>query len=425
MAFPKPLSPSPLLITHVMSTITKPVENDMAEFVTTLGFPSWGTIEHPCPLCFCTKGDWDRIAGLSPVSLPWLIKTFAAYEAACALCERWVTLATMSLLYRVRAALEYDKRKGSKASRGRALKTDIPELGLLAGDRLEPHPTMPDVGVIDDFKAVPVTLLFWRRSEETQARHRNPLFDALLGITPEEIFVPDWLHSLSLGVYKRTIIEAWHKMFGFNVFDVDASQRAVHHVFIESCVGALREKLFQWYRTEEAAKRKHTRVQLLTVGMVGLSSGHQLGSHGSETNGLLLFTNSLLAEFSARIPDAQWKYHMTNAMSSLVANHHIIKEYRKGMLPIQQTQQFTENWKRHVQSIRALELNFTPKHHQVAHMCNKMLKYGSPHAWGTWVEEGENHEVALMGGHAHRSVWARRLLTEHRVARGVRRRTNR
>ena len=418
--FPKPFSPS-----HVMSMITKLVENDMAEFVSTLGFPSWATIADPCPLCFCTKHDWDRITGLSPVSLPWPIKTFADYQAACASCERWVTLTTMSLLYRVRAALAYDKRKCTEASRGRALTIDIPELGLVKGDRLEPHPNMPDVGVIDGFKTAPVTLLFWRRKEETQARHRNPLFDADLGITPEEILVPDWLHCFSLGVYKRTISEVWHKLFEMNVFDVDASQRAVHHVFIESCVGVVRERLFQWYREEEAAHRTHTRVQLLTVGMVGLSSGHQLGSHGSETNGLLLFTNSLLAEFSARIPDAQWRYHATNAMSSLVANHQIIKEYRKGMLPIQKTQQFAENWKRHVQSLRALEINFTPKHHQVAHMVHKMLKYGSPHAWGTWVEEGENHEVALMGGHAHRSVWARRLLTEHRVARGVRRRTNR
>ena len=199
----------------------------------------------------------------------------------------------------------------------------------------------------------------------------------------------------------------------------------MHHVFVESCVARLRERLFEWYRSEAIAKRKHTRVQALTNGMVGLSQSHPLGSHGSETNGLLFFTHSLLAEFSERITDAHLKRHMTNAVSALVANHNIIKEFRKGMVPTPQTQQFAENWKRHVHALRALEITFTPKHHQVAHMVHKMMKYGTPHDWGTWVEEGQNHEVAIMGAHAHRSIWTRRLLTEHRAARGVRRRTNR
>ena len=206
---------------------------------------------------------------------------------------------------------------------------------------------------------------------------------------------------------------------------VDESQRSVHHVFIESCVGRLRERLFAWYRAEAAADRHHTRVQSLTKGMVGLSPNHQLGSHGSETNGLLFFTHSLLAEFSEKILDPHCKLHMTNAVSTLMANHMILKEFRKGMLPTPQTQQFADNWKKHVQAMRALGVAFTPKHHQVAHMVHKLLKYGSPHDWGTWVEEGENHDVAIMGAHAHRSVWTRRLLTEHRAARGVRRRTNR
>ena len=213
-------------------------------------------------------------------------KTFAHYQAACAQCERWVIVPTIALLYRLRAALHYDKRKAVNAGRGRVLKVDLPELQLLAGDRLEPHEKMPDVGVIDDCKTAPIELLFWRRSCETIARHRNPLFDEDLGITPENIFVPDWLHSLSLGVYKRIINVAWHRFFEMNMFDVDELQRSVRHVFVESCVLRLREKLFAWYRTEAIAGRNHTRVQNLTAGMVGLSQDHQLGSHGSETNGL-------------------------------------------------------------------------------------------------------------------------------------------
>ena len=191
------------------------------EFVTTFGFPSWKTIEHPCPLCWCTRRDWDRIAGLSPLSLPWASKTWADYVSACRSCERWVVVATLAQLYRLRAALFYDKRKGTHASRGRALRVALPELQLLAGDRLEPHPSMPDVGVIDHC-TVPIELLFWRPSCESMTRHRNPLFDEDLGITPEETFVPDWLHCFSLGVYQRIISWVWHKLFEMNVFDVSS-----------------------------------------------------------------------------------------------------------------------------------------------------------------------------------------------------------
>ena len=194
----------------------------MMEFVTTFGFPSWKTIEHPCPLCHCTRRDWDKIIGLSPLALPWPSKTWADYVSACRSCERWVVVTTLAQLYRLRAALFYDKRKANTASRGRALRVDIPDLQLLAGDRLEPHPKMPDVGAIDNFKAVPIELLFWRRSCETMTRHRNPLFDEDLGITAEETFVPDWLHALSLGVYQRIISWVWHKLFEINVFDVSS-----------------------------------------------------------------------------------------------------------------------------------------------------------------------------------------------------------
>ena len=29
-------------------------KEDMMEFITTFGFPSWGTVAYPCPLCVCT-----------------------------------------------------------------------------------------------------------------------------------------------------------------------------------------------------------------------------------------------------------------------------------------------------------------------------------------------------------------------------------
>ena len=118
-------------------------KQDMQEFITTFGFPSFHTIQHPCALCFCTKDDWGHIAGLSPLSLPWQEKTMVDYSNACDRCEHWIVVKSMQLLIKIRAALFYDKSK--KGSRGRSLRLAVPEVNLLAGDRLEPSPQMPDV----------------------------------------------------------------------------------------------------------------------------------------------------------------------------------------------------------------------------------------------------------------------------------------
>ena len=62
-------------------------------------------------------------------------------------------------------SLYYDKRQ--TGSRGRALRVAIPELALEAGFRLEPTPTMPDVGeAVDNNSTADSTLVFWDRSKE-------------------------------------------------------------------------------------------------------------------------------------------------------------------------------------------------------------------------------------------------------------------
>ena len=280
-----------------------------------------------------------------------------------------------------------------------------------------------NVGALDDITSVSpegLKLLFWRHADATLTHHRNPLFNASLGITPEDVLVPDWLHTLSLGVYKRIIAFVWHTLFTFNIFDVDGC--AVKHVFLRACVDALRGKLFAWYKDEASAGRNHAKVQALTVGMVGESERHLLGSWGAETNGLLFFTRYLLVEFGEKVPDRRLLHHMNSGVTSLISIHDIIKQFPRGPLPLPKIQEFADNWKQHLQACRGLALQFTPKHHQMAHMVRKLIKCGSPHLWGTWREESENHEVAIMAAHSHRSVWAWRVLVEHRLAHGVRRR---
>eukprot|EP00969_Alexandrium_andersonii_P050824 2233455-Alexandrium_andersonii.AAC.1 len=45
----------------------------------------------------------------------------------------------------------------------------------------------------------PCQVLFWRPSRETLVRHRCPLWDATIGLTPSRVLAVDMLHTYYLG----------------------------------------------------------------------------------------------------------------------------------------------------------------------------------------------------------------------------------
>jgi hypothetical protein len=389
---------------------------DMMEFSGSFGFPGHASHEAPCPTCFCNIRDMYKCVGLSAVRLPWTLKSLRLYLDSCAACETTVTV-TPAQRRQIRMSLRYDKR--SAGSRGRALCVDVPELALKAGDRLEPTPTMPDVAAaVDNNSPADGTLTFWRRSNETITLRRNPIFSDETGITPD-VFVPDWLHCLSLGIYKRWINWVWHALFDSNAFNVDRVHASTADSFLQMCVALLKEQLFQWYGAEKAAGRNHARVQTLTPGMVGESADSELGSWGAETNGLLFFTEHLLEKYGACLEPLQMQ-RLVRGTSSLVGIHRLIKTHTKGSLPPVQIQEFVDHWKTHMHTLKQLGMDMRPKHHQMAHMVNKLLSDGNPHLWSTWVDESENHELGQLALRSHRSVWAWKVLANHRRSYGIR-----
>ena len=92
--------------------------------------------------------------------------------------------------------MRYDKRK--TGFKGLCLTENvlINNVQLKENDRLEPSETLPDVGAIfDDIDKFPIDVTFWRSSLETLTRHRNPIFDQEIGITPQRSLTADVLHA--------------------------------------------------------------------------------------------------------------------------------------------------------------------------------------------------------------------------------------
>ena len=269
------------------------VKNDMMEYVTNFGLPSWSDSGNPCPLCKCTKQTWSTTVGLSVLSLPWPEKDFADYNAACEACEHWVVIPNADMHTRIRAALRYDKSKGrsdKKDARGRALVTAIPELGLQQGDRLEPHAGLPDVALFD--KLPPGSrVLFWRRQAETMCRRRNPLFSTETGIVPNRVLMQDWLHCLVLGPFKDYLAVLFHRLVDVNGFGVGSQD---HHARVQESVGRVASLYYPWIEQQAAAGRQYAPAPRLSADTFGYSESHTLNLFGEETKGMMCFSPVLL-----------------------------------------------------------------------------------------------------------------------------------
>ena len=171
-------------------------KGDWAEYNTTMGFPSWQDALRPCFECNAFQPTMYQFSRVTLFDQPWRENAQGDYEATRARCELHVRIGTRALLVKVSTHLRYDKRSGGP--KGRCLIRDLPELGLLQDDRLEPTPELRDVGALEDM-CTPCVATFWRPSLETVTRHRNPVFGNAWVLTPRNMTI-DLLHGLNLGV---------------------------------------------------------------------------------------------------------------------------------------------------------------------------------------------------------------------------------
>eukprot|EP00969_Alexandrium_andersonii_P292458 12925997-Alexandrium_andersonii.AAC.1 len=85
--------------------------------------------------------------------MPALVSTQEHYEAACRRCEIRVVIRNEEDKRKIEKLLRYDKRPDG--ARGRALLSDIPEMKLKAGDRLEPFAGLRDVSAFEGLEEFP------------------------------------------------------------------------------------------------------------------------------------------------------------------------------------------------------------------------------------------------------------------------------
>jgi hypothetical protein len=268
------------------------IKGDWAEYAHTLGFPTWGDGMRPCYKCNSFgDGLFDTVSHTTD-ALSWRCNGDNDYEDACLRCEHRVRIVDEATRQGVIRVLRPDKRE--HGSHGLALVTALPTLGLEANDRLEPSDELPDVCALET-ATLPCTVVFWRRSDDSLARHRNPLFCPELGLTPNQCLTTDTLHAMYFGPMKSWCTAAlWFIVLSgfYGVIGTVAENTA-------AALLAMRHDLMQWYKASAVEFPNLTRLSDLTPKMVGTRTQRKCKTKAAETWGLMLF---LLSVFEQSLP---------------------------------------------------------------------------------------------------------------------------
>ena len=216
--------------------------------------------------------------------MPLPNKSFADYDNGCKACEINVVLTAPIDVEIIRLCLYYDKR--SDGSAGRALRNDLDQFNLKKGDRLEPSLELMDVSEFECIETFPKTVVFWRPSDETCAKHRNPIFNATLGTSPGMTLGQDWLHILSLGVFQDYAMGVVHDLVRANAWLLEETTAEAK---IQVSARLLTSELKMWYKSECRNGRNPTNIGDITYKMLGTWDKPCLKLKGSETNHFVRF----------------------------------------------------------------------------------------------------------------------------------------
>ena len=240
-------------------------KGDWVEYASTLGFPGHGDGTRPCFCCNASGANLYRWRAATPMALPWRANTDDDYFEACQRCEIHVLLRTADKHAQLALWLRFDQR--DQGSHGLALERDFPELLLVRGDRLEPNPHLPNVGDFWSLSRFPRPILFLAPSSETLTRHRNPMFDRSIGITPRRCLTADTLHAIYLGILQRYCRESMWLILRSGLWGAIGTMDER----IKRDASACRTQLDHWYRQRRGLYPDEglTRISRMTKGRVG------------------------------------------------------------------------------------------------------------------------------------------------------------
>lgn len=358
------------------------IKGDWAEYASTFGFPTWNDSLRPCFACNASLRNLYRIEGITPVGLFWRTNRDGDYFASCRRCEAHVVI-DKRMHRDIVSLLEHDRRQGG--NRGRCMRADYSPAGLVQGDRLEPSRFLPDPGNFEGITQFPMPVVFWRRSLETMSRHRNPIFQADLGVTPMRSLTIDALHAVFLGVMLAFAKHALWFMLEQGVW----AKRATTDETVEVSALVITSQLRGFYRKrhEQNPAEMLTRVSSFGQKTIGAWHDRKLRTKGAETWGVLLFLVEALRANKARLgQDGQRLFVAGQSLKELIE----LWQMCGATMTVAQVQNSFDMWLRHLRCTEGMPDLEIPKRHLVTHLLGNMAFQGCPHRYSNWLDESLN-----------------------------------
>ena len=376
------------------------IRADWPGFVLPMGLRTCSHKSCPCPFCKTTKSNMNDLSRLSLHSGPAQHYTNEEYRLEKRARERCVTVTSVEARRLVLASLHFEKRK-----RGRALRWDIPELGLLKGDRLTPTETFPGPWLFD-VAPLPIVCTFWRFEDDSRMVHASPLMD-IEGVEPSSYAI-DILHTWSLGPVQRFTAHVFWVLLQSDAWGVRRlSPWLVADDFQHLNLLRLRADMFVYYkrrRTEDPEWCKRgSEVWNLTLKMLGSPARPELNAKAAESNGLLDFAVDLLAKnIEALGDDARG---LLEACRSALQVHNIMRTTPKEMTRAD-AEMLMHAYVRHASLFERAGGRLAPKHHLMAHCVQQTLVHGNPRFHHTYRDESLNGVIAKIARTSARATFA-------------------
>ena len=392
----------------IITAAVTQVKGDWSEFANTLGLYPWNANLHPCFCCTSTRDDLNKLGDFSDTRGPFEEKTPAQYEAACRICELVVVVPDAEVHAFIVGNLEYDKSRGGY--RGRVLVCDVPAVGLLRGDRVEPSVWLRDVSKFE-YQQPPFKVLFWRQSNQIFTHRRNPLFSPFTGISTLSLSL-DTLHCLHLGVYQAFCLKVLWRLVLSDPWETRARNQ---EELIKLGVARCRLELFAWYAKQrrDNPTQRLQELQDLRPTMIGTPAHPSLSTKAAETGTLLGFCRDTARKYLPKL-GAQGTF-LVQVGDSLIAARDLMRR-SPDVMDAAACEELCEHARRAFVLRPQAGIPFTPKWHLFLHICHYALARGNPRSYSTFVDEGFNGRLAKLAATCYKLTWYDRVLMNFRSA---------
>ena len=305
----------------------------------------------------------------------------------------------------------FEVRQKENGNQGLCLTADLVLQGieLQTGDRVEPSRQLPDVDAIRHITVFPAPVLMWRCSRETLARHRCPVFDEHLGVTPHRSLTMDVLHCLFLGVIKVTISYVVWFVFLSGVFGRIGSEDEQ----LSTATSAMKTHFFNLYRTrhQQHPEETLTKPADLSRKTFGDKENRTCKYKGSESWTFLLFLRFLLSTFIDRLPsDGPRILEMVSQLWSMVE---LLKRSPNRLSDDAINECFGYYGRFLLLSDHLPELAI-PKRHLWIHALDRLLDHGNPWNYSCWYDEHLNKVLKMATRNVSQATFENSLLQRMR-----------